>query len=397
MFETIQSPPSPAAEGRLALDRAGRLTYMNAAAARLLGWTEGELRGRDAQKLIHYRRPDGADGPSPGVFGEQRTVHSLEDTFVRRDGAILPVVCSSITQPGGIVIVFSDATEEIERRRDAQLDADSWIARIRESLDENRFELYSQPIVPLTGGAAREELLLRMITRDGYVVSPGAFLPSAEKFGLIAEIDRWVIAQAVRFAGVGRIVHVNLSGASIADPCLLDFVEDELRIVMAPASNIIFELVETTLMTNAAAGEAFAAGAHRLGCGLALDDFGTGPGSLTNLKRLPVQSLKIDIDFVRDLSSNEANQHLVRAIVDIARSFEYETIAEGVEDRQTLDLLRVYGVDYVQGYYLSHPAPQREAPPLLRSDARTNSVGDRARVLRERLLDSYEHGGDARP
>ncbi len=123
-----------------------------------------------------------------------------------------------------------------------------------------------------------------------------------------------------------------------------------------------------------------------------LDGFGTGFGSLANLKRLPVQALKIDGDFVRDPSSNEANQHLVRAMVDIARSFGCETIAVGVEDSHTLDVLRAYGVDYVQGYLLSHPAPQPEAPPPLRQDRRKRQLADRARQLRGQLLEE----GDAR-
>jgi len=394
-----QSPTRAVRQGLLTIDAEGRLTCMSAAAEQLLGWTEAQLRGRDAREAIQYHRPDGSDGASavgrhPGVFGDGPPRRSERDVFVRRDGTIVPVLCSATARPeGGSVILFSDAAEETARRRSAESDAVIWVSRICEALDEDRFELYSQPIVPLGGGAAREELLLRMVSRDGYVISPGAFLPTAETFGLVAEIDRWVIAQAARYAAVGRVVHVNLSAASVADPCLPGFIATQLQKVVAPPSNVIFEVVETALTSKPTAGEQFALSIHELGCGLALDDFGTGFGSLANLKRLPVQSLKIDVDFVCDLSANEATRHLVRAIVDIAHRFGADTIAEGVEDHRTLALLRDFGVDYAQGYLLSYPTPRRDAPRLLRHDPNSRAtVGDRARQLRGQLLHSGHPG-----
>jgi len=279
---------------------------------------------------------------------------------------------------------------EQAERRSAECDDAVWVARIGQAFDEDRFELYSQPIVPLAGGVAHEELLLRMITRDGYVISPGAFLPTAERFGLIAQIDRWMISQAVRYVAVGRIVHVNLSATSVLDPCLLSFIAAQLESVAAPPANMVFEVAESALMSRRAAGEAFAVGLRELGCGLVLDDISTGFGSL---KRLPVQSLRIDIDFVRDLSTNEASRHLVRAIVDVAHRFGADTIACGVEDHRALQLLREYGVDYAQGHLLSHPAPQRDAPRLLRHDPRKPSIGDRARLHRGQLLHDIAHHG----
>ena len=393
-----ESPTRAARQGLLTIDSEGRLACMSATAEQLLGWTEAQLRGRDAQDAIQYHRPDTGDGASAvgrraGVFGDGPPRRSERDVFVRRDGTIVPVLCSATARPeGGIAILFSDAAEETARRRSAESDDIIWVSRICEALGEERFELYSQPIVPLGGGAAREELLLRMVSRDGYVISPGAFLSAAETFGLVAEIDRWVIAQAARYAAFGRVVHVNLSAASVADPCLPGFIAAQLQKVMAPPSNVTFEVVETALTTNPAAGEQFAFAIRDLGCGLALEDFGTGVGSLANLERLPVQSLKIDIDFVRDLSANEATRHLVRALVDIAHRCGADAIAEGVEDHRTLELLRGYGVDYAQGYLLSHPAPQRDAPRLLRHDPNSRAtVGDRARQLRGQLLEDSEH------
>lgn len=135
------------------------------------------------------------------------------------------------------------------------------------------------------------------------------------------------------------------------------FIEQQIREAHANPANLVFEITETALMHDITTGEVFARGLAALGCGLALDDFGTGFGSFTYLKALPIGYLKIDIEFVRDLDSSPANQHLVKAIVNLARSFGHRTIAEGVEDERTLELLREYGVDFAQGYLLGRPAP----------------------------------------
>lgn len=217
--------------------------------------------------------------------------------------------------------------------------------------------LYSQPIVSANGGADSEELLLRMISRTGEVIPPASFLPVAEQYGLITEIDRWVATQAVRLAASGRRVEANLSAATIGALDILSLIESELRTSGADPADVIFEITETALMSDIEAGETFAKGLADLGCGFALDDFGTGFGSFTYLKRFPLGYLKIDIEFVRDLLVFEANQHLVRAIVSLAKAFNLLTIAEGVEDESTWDFLRSEGVDYGQGFYFGAPAP----------------------------------------
>jgi PAS domain S-box-containing protein len=384
-------------EGVVELDGEDRLVCMNAAAERMLGWTEGELRGHPVEDLLHRRRPagvapPGADSPLAGVFARRRTVRSREDALVRRDGRLLPVLCSATPEAtGGVVIAFRDVTEEIEQRRRAErrLDTIGWISRMREAIDEDRLELHSQPIMPLRGGAAREELLLRMIGRDGELIRAGAFLPAAEELGLVFEVDRWVIARAVRFAALGRIVQVNLSPASVADPRVLELVEQELRTVGAPAGNVVFEVAEAALLSDLAAGEAFAGALRGIGCGLSLDDFGNGTGGFSYLEGLNVQTLKIDIDFVRGLPGKTHNQHLVQAIVGLARSFGIETVAGGVEDHDTLALLREFGVDYAQGYAIHGLAPvARLVTPLpAQDDGPPPRVSDRARLLRGRLLD----------
>ncbi len=150
---------------------------------------------------------------------------------------------------------------------------------------------------------------------------------------------------------------MNLSAATIGHLDLLPLIERELREAHTDPANIVFEITETALMGNIEAGEVLARGLSAIGCQLALDDFGTGFGSFTYLKKLPFTYVKVDVDFVRDLAANPDNQHLVRAIVGLARDFGYETIAEGVEDAETLALVKEYGVNFAQGFHLGRPAP----------------------------------------
>ncbi len=355
-------------EGLYALGGDGRLTYINEAACTMLGWSAAELRDRNIHETIHFQRADGSplaeeECPIFAVQRDGRPVKHIEDTFTRRDGAMFPVTYSAAALPSdgtgsGVVVVFRDATEERAERLRAQRDLETlhWLGRVREAIDEDRLLLYSQPIIPLAGGTPAEELLVRMIGRDGEIIPPGAFLPAAEQYGLIEEIDRWVIARATRIAAAGRRVAINLSAKSVSDP-LLEFIREELTAADADPSNLMFELTETALLGDIAAGERFAAGLAEIDCGLALDDFGTGFASLTYLRLLPAAYLKIDVEFVRDLSHSDTNQHLVRSIVHLARGLDKKTVAEGVEDEETLALLRSFGVDYAQGFHLGRPKP----------------------------------------
>jgi EAL domain-containing protein (putative c-di-GMP-specific phosphodiesterase class I) len=159
-------------------------------------------------------------------------------------------------------------------------------------------------------------------------------------------------------AAGGALVHANLSVDSIVSVDLLPRIERALTAAGADPTNVVFEITETALMADMEAGDAFAQGITDIGCGLALDDFGTGYGSFTYLQRMQIKYLKIDIVFVRDLVSNTTNQHIVKAIVNIARGFNQNTIAEGVEDADTLELLRDLGVDFAQGYHVGRPQPR---------------------------------------
>jgi EAL domain-containing protein (putative c-di-GMP-specific phosphodiesterase class I) len=244
------------------------------------------------------------------------------------------------------------------RRQDPDRDFTDavWAARIRRALDDQRLELASETLVPLAGGAAREQLRLRLIGDDGAPVDAEALLPVAEKFGLVAPLDRWVVAKAVRFAAVGRIVHVSLSAASVHDVFMTDLIAHELCAAGAPAANVVFELSAGALMSSADGGEAFAARLHALGCGLALRDVAPDHTSPCELGRLRVQALTINRGIVRDLRHGWRDRCSARAIVSLAHGLGVETIAVGVSCRETLALLRRWGVDYAQCDLLPAPA-----------------------------------------
>ncbi|HEY8304245.1 MAG TPA: diguanylate cyclase [Solirubrobacteraceae bacterium] len=237
-----------------------------------------------------------------------------------------------------------------------------WVQRIRDALTEERFVLYAQPIVDLRAGRqTHRELLVRMLSDDGDAIPPDAFIPTAERFGLISDIDRWVMSQGLSLARRGKGVSINLSAHSIGDPHILELVRAAARKDHLGSGRVIFEITETAAMTNMQDARVFTQALKQLGCDVALDDFGTGFGSFSYLKHLPSRYLKIDVEFVRDLTSNATDQHVVRSITDVGHSLDKLIIAEGVEDRAILDALRAYGVDYAQGFYLG--APRRISAP----------------------------------
>jgi PAS domain S-box-containing protein len=364
------------AEGLYAMDGEGRLVYMNSAAERMLGWREDELRGEFEHEAIHFQHADGSPYPAEEcpllrVPREGRSVRMGDDAFTSKDGKIIEVAYSAAplhlgAADPGVVVVFRDTSvERMEQKRARrELDALTWIGRIRDALDEDRLVIYSQRIVPLTDRPEREELLLRMISRSGEVIPPGSFLPIAERYGLVTEMDERVVAAAARLAAAGRRLNVNLSTKSMRSTDFLALIERELRANGADPSNLVFEITETALLDNLTEGEAFTRGLIETGCGVALDDFGTGFGSFTYLKKMPIEFLKIDTEFVHDLESNPANRYLVKAIVGLAEDFDCQTIAEGVDDAESLRVVREFGVDFAQGFYFGRPSPiEPQAPP----------------------------------
>jgi diguanylate cyclase (GGDEF)-like protein/PAS domain S-box-containing protein len=234
----------------------------------------------------------------------------------------------------------------------------AWVERVRRAIAEDRLVLHAQPIIELrTGAVRRQELLVRMLDADGTVIPPSSFLPTAERFGLIREIDRWVVSRGLDLIAAGRRVSVNLSGRSIADRDLTRLVETRLASSGADPDSLVFEVTETAAATALEELSKFASRIERLGCHLALDDFGTGFGTFTYLRHLPVDHLKIDTQFVRELSTSPGDRRIVRSIVAAGKSIGLKIVAEGVEDAESLSLLKDYGVDYAQGYHIGRPRP----------------------------------------
>ena len=257
--------------------------------------------------------------------------------------------------------VVYDASEDREERMLSRI---TWADRIRDALVNNAFVLHSQPVISLTGDpVARCELLLRMQGENGDVIPPGSFLYVAERFDLIQEIDRWVVSRAIEIlaerqaAGHEVVLCVNLSAKSVTDPRLPDHIADELRAHGAHGRGVCFEVTETAAVVNVDRARQFARRIADLGCEFALDDFGAGFASFYYLKHLAFDLLKIDGEFVTDLANSVTNQLVVKAVVDIARGLGKRTIAEFVEDAETLELLRGMGVDFAQGYHIAKPAP----------------------------------------
>jgi EAL domain-containing protein (putative c-di-GMP-specific phosphodiesterase class I) len=240
----------------------------------------------------------------------------------------------------------------------------SWLHRLRSALRDERFVLHYQPIACVrTGKISHYEALVRLVDEsDGSLIAPNLFLPVAERHGLIGEIDRLVVRRVLaEMNDHDTRVAVNLSALSASDPDMLGYVERELaRHGIAPA-RLLFEITETAAISDIDQAKALCHGLQALGCAVALDDFGAGFGSFYYVKHLPFSYLKIDGDFIRELVTSPRDQLLVRALVQVARGMNMQTIAEFVGDQATMDTLRALGVDYAQGYEIGRPEPLAKA------------------------------------
>lgn len=242
-----------------------------------------------------------------------------------------------------------------------------WVTKIQAALESDQFRLYVQPIVPVVGTRNRYEhyeVLIRMIDANGLEVPPGAFLPAAERYNLAAQVDRWVVSHVLEWAAHNPqefarfdMCSINLSGLTLADESFLGYVIDLLRAARVPSSKICFEITETAVISNLSQATRFMSTLKALGCFFALDDFGSGLSSFAYLKHLPVDYLKIDGMFVRDVHTDPLDRALVRSINDVGKVMGKKTIAEFVENDDIMRVLAEVGVDYAQGYGVGKPFP----------------------------------------
>ncbi len=279
---------------------------------------------------------------------------SAEEILARADQAL-----DRAKRQGRDQFAMFKPDEKWKARVDTRLSGEKLI---REALARGRFVLHAQPILDLrTNEVVQYELLIRMLDEQNQLIPPGSFLPIAERFGLIRSIDRWVVRQAIGLItqqrALGNYVRlsVNLSGKSVGDLELTTLIEKELTEGGVEPGQLTVEITETTAITDAERSKIFAIALKQIGCRLALDDFGVGSNSMNQLKHLPVDYLKIDGSFIRDLPSNKVDQHLVRAMVEVARALKKRTVAEFVSSAEILKLVRDSGVDFAQGFFVGKP------------------------------------------
>jgi EAL domain-containing protein (putative c-di-GMP-specific phosphodiesterase class I) len=239
-----------------------------------------------------------------------------------------------------------------------------WLQRLRRALEDDLFVLHYQPIVSLLdGGVSHYEALVRLADEPhGRLVGPGSFLPAAERYGLVREIDRLVLGKVLALLAEDRgerdtSVAINVSTLSAIDGAMLTHLERGLARRGVDPARLIVEVTETAAISDMGRARAFCEGVQARGCAVALDDFGSGFGSFQYLKQLPFDFLKIDGDFIRGLPVSSTDQLVVKAVADVVRGMGRLTIAEFVGDGATLALLRDYGVDYAQGFAVGKPAP----------------------------------------
>ncbi|MFQ5935391.1 MAG: putative bifunctional diguanylate cyclase/phosphodiesterase [Acidiferrobacterales bacterium] len=321
---------------------------------------------------------------SAAISMTQSLIKVLQDLHFVEDGKVFSICCSV-----GITIIASDrfTPDELLAQADmACYEAKSqgrncfsvfagdngepdrmmvyigWSQKIRHAIDHDDFVLHYQPIINVTSGQPELfEVLLRMPDDGNTMRSPSTFLPVAERFGLMLDIDRWVIRNATKalgkFRDAGRNVTfcINLSGHAFEDPQLISCITDGMKANGLPASSIVFEITEQVAIRYLDSANQRMRELMDLGCRFALDDFGAGFSSLTYIKRLPVDYIKIEGSFVENISRDVIDQSMVKSIVQIAQTTGKQTIAEYVQDFESLQMLRTLGADYAQGFYIGKP------------------------------------------
>ncbi len=300
-------------------------------------------------------------------------VHVAEATSVEETLKAADMACYLAKEKGRnrVQIYHPSDTELLQRVGEM-----GWVQRIRNALDEGRFCLFAQEIRALDDDGAdhsRVELLLRLRDEDGNLVAPGGFIPAAERYGLMPLLDRWVVGNAFALlgarldsAGSGplRSCAINLSGVTLGDDDFVDFVCRQLETHHIPPELICFEITETTAIANIASAQRFIGALKKRGCRFALDDFGIGTSSFGYLKHLPVDTIKIDGSFVKEILNSNVDRAMVEMIVHMAKVMGKAVVAECVESEGILAALREIGVGYAQGYAIGRPRLFESAYPL---------------------------------
>ncbi len=269
------------------------------------------------------------------------------------------LACEMAQKRGGNAAHLHNPVEDqaASKERDQE-----WVQMIREALDADRLSLVYQPIASLHGDAGEKyETLVRMNDADGHEVPPSRFIPVAEQSDLIAAVDRWVIGRAIavladrRGAGHDTVLFVKVSGKSLADETLLPWISERLKRARLQGDSLVFELSEANAVAHLKDAKAFVAGLRELHCDFCLEHFGNGVNSFQLLKHLPASYLKIDGSLMHNLASNQASQNIVKSITEMAHAKGKITIAEFVEDANSLAVLWQTGVNYIQGHFLQEP------------------------------------------
>jgi PAS domain S-box-containing protein len=347
----------------LTKDLSGVVTGWNQGAERLYGYSAGEAIGRHVSELIIPADRVGEEGRILREAAAGETV-SFETERVTKAGEWIDVSLRAFPIRGlsgevtAICTVGHDVSDRRRRERAEQRNSEAliWRKRLRRALGNGGLVFHGQPILDLASGRVdHHELLVRM-QLDGELVSPGAFLPFAEESELIRDLDLWAVEQGMGIGGKLPVA-INLSARSLGSRGLLIAIERRLSTGAVAPGDLTFEITETAAAENMPGARELVGELTRMGCGVALDDFGTGYGSFTYLRHLPVTQLKIDIEFIRGISDDDADRRVVESMIDVAHNFEMTTVAEGVEDQATLDLLGELGVDQVQGYHVGRPQP----------------------------------------
>ena len=298
-------------------------------------------------------------GVSIGIVEITGESHSLEEIMNAADSA-----CYVAKKQGdGHIHVYSSHDEAVARSRGEI----HWLQRLQAALRDGFFELYVQPIEPTVPGGVVTGPAMEVFVRlhdEGQPIAPAEFFPAAERYRLMSMIDRWVLGSALAAIAAGAIrlppgrsLSLNISAQTLADPAFLEFVVDELDRTGVQPSQICFEVAESSVTGNLEQARRFVEVLHGMGCRFALDDFGTDLGGFSNLKSLPMDYLKIDGSFMRDLGRDSVNQAMVSAVVGMARTLNFRLIAEHVEDVAVLEAARAMGIDFVQGHAIGRPRP----------------------------------------